>query len=137
MGRRLRGDWRAGSSAAGTQLNRYRFRCEMQVDESVLQPERSAGRSRIRSIHWTRRRVLRAIARRRRAAFGGRRDQCPRCGYRAISYVAAAAIATLPSVSARLAIDRRSPERAPGGRLLSLVLPDKVSPIEGLRPLRP
>jgi hypothetical protein len=39
-----------------------------------------------RWIHWTHRKVLRAIARCRTAALGGHRDQCPRCGYRAISY---------------------------------------------------
>jgi predicted Zn-ribbon and HTH transcriptional regulator len=39
-----------------------------------------------RWIHWTHRKVLRAIARCRTAALGGHRDRCPRCGYRAISY---------------------------------------------------
>src|ERR1700686_373356 len=39
-----------------------------------------------RWIHWAHRKVLRAIARCRTAALGGHRDQCPRCGYRAISY---------------------------------------------------
>jgi hypothetical protein len=39
-----------------------------------------------RWIHWTHRKVLRAIARCRTAALGGHRDQCPRCGYRAISF---------------------------------------------------
>ena len=39
-----------------------------------------------RWIHWTHRKVLLAIARCRTAALGGHRDQCPRCGYRAISY---------------------------------------------------
>jgi hypothetical protein len=39
-----------------------------------------------RWIHWTHRKVLQAIARCRTAALGGHRDQCPRCGYRAISY---------------------------------------------------
>src|SRR6266481_207137 len=33
-----------------------------------------------RWIHWTHRKVLRAIARCRTAALGGHRDQCPRCG---------------------------------------------------------
>src|SRR5499427_6754426 len=37
----------------------------------------------IRGIHC---KVLRAIAHCRTAALGGHRDQCPRCGYRAISY---------------------------------------------------
>jgi hypothetical protein len=39
-----------------------------------------------RWIHWTHRKVLQAIARCRTAALGGHRDQCPRCGYRAISF---------------------------------------------------
>jgi hypothetical protein len=39
-----------------------------------------------RWIHWTHRKVLRAIARCRTAALGGHRDKCPRCGYRAISF---------------------------------------------------
>src|SRR5215470_9088418 len=39
-----------------------------------------------RWIHWSHRKVLQAIARCRTAALGGHRDQCPRCGYRAISY---------------------------------------------------
>src|SRR6202521_1959543 len=39
-----------------------------------------------RWIHWVHRKVLRAIARCRTASLGGHRDQCPRCGYRAISY---------------------------------------------------
>jgi Transposase zinc-binding domain len=39
-----------------------------------------------RWIHWTRRKVLQAIARCRTAALGGHRDHCPRCGYQAISY---------------------------------------------------
>jgi hypothetical protein len=39
-----------------------------------------------RWIHWTHRKVLRAIARCRTAALGGHRDLCPRCGYRAISF---------------------------------------------------
>jgi predicted Zn-ribbon and HTH transcriptional regulator len=39
-----------------------------------------------RWIHWTHLKVLQAIARCRTAALGGHRDQCPRCGYRAISY---------------------------------------------------
>jgi hypothetical protein len=39
-----------------------------------------------RWIHWAHRKVLRAIARCRTASLGGHRDQCPRCGYRAISY---------------------------------------------------
>ncbi|HKF03695.1 MAG TPA: transposase zinc-binding domain-containing protein, partial [Candidatus Sulfotelmatobacter sp.] len=37
----------------------------------------------IRTLHC---KVLRAIAHCRTAALGGHRDQCPRCGYRAISY---------------------------------------------------
>jgi len=37
-------------------------------------------------IHWTHLKVLRAIARCRTAALGGHLDECPRCGYRAISY---------------------------------------------------
>ncbi len=39
-----------------------------------------------RWIHWAHRKVLRAIARCRTASLGGHRDQCPRCGYRAISF---------------------------------------------------
>lgn len=39
-----------------------------------------------RWIHWTHRKVLRAIAACRTATLGGHRDQCSRCGYRAISY---------------------------------------------------
>jgi hypothetical protein len=39
-----------------------------------------------RWFHWAHRKVLRAIARCRTAALGGHRDQCPRCGYRTISY---------------------------------------------------
>ena len=39
-----------------------------------------------RWIHWAHRKVLLAIARCRTAALGGHRDQCPRCGYRTISY---------------------------------------------------
>ena len=39
-----------------------------------------------RWIHWAHRKVLRAIARCRTAALGGHRDQCPRCGYRTISF---------------------------------------------------
>jgi hypothetical protein len=39
-----------------------------------------------RWIHWTHRKVLQAIARCRTASLGGHRDQCSRCGYRAISY---------------------------------------------------
>lgn len=42
--------------------------------------------SNCRWIHWTHCKVLQAIARCRTAALGGHRDQCPRCGYRAISY---------------------------------------------------
>jgi predicted Zn-ribbon and HTH transcriptional regulator len=37
-------------------------------------------------IHWKHLKVLHAIARCRTAALGGHRDQCPRCGYQAISY---------------------------------------------------
>lgn len=37
-------------------------------------------------VPWEHRKVLQAIARCRTAALGGHRDQCPRCGYRAISY---------------------------------------------------
>jgi transposase-like zinc-binding protein len=37
-------------------------------------------------IHWAHRKVLQAIARCRTAALGEHRDQCPRWGYRAISY---------------------------------------------------
>ena len=37
----------------------------------------------IRTLHC---KVLRAIAHCRTAALGGHRDQCPRCGHRAISY---------------------------------------------------
>jgi hypothetical protein len=39
-----------------------------------------------RWIHWTHRKVLHAIAACRTAILGGHRDQCSRCGYRAISY---------------------------------------------------
>src|SRR5215472_8383216 len=39
-----------------------------------------------RWIHWTHRKVLQAIAHCRTASLGGHRDQCSRCGYRAISY---------------------------------------------------
>src|SRR6202162_4255592 len=39
-----------------------------------------------RWIPCAHRKVMRAIARCRPAARGGHRDQCPRCGYRAISY---------------------------------------------------
>jgi len=39
-----------------------------------------------RWIHWSHVKVLRAIARCRTAALGGHRDQCPRCGHRAISF---------------------------------------------------
>jgi hypothetical protein len=39
-----------------------------------------------RWIHWTHRKVLRAIARCRTAALGGHRDRCPSCGYWAISF---------------------------------------------------
>ena len=39
-----------------------------------------------RWIHWTHRKVLQAIAACRTAILGGHRDQCSRCGYRAISY---------------------------------------------------
>jgi predicted Zn-ribbon and HTH transcriptional regulator len=39
-----------------------------------------------RWIHWTHRKVLQAIAHCRTATLGGHRDQCSRCGYRAISY---------------------------------------------------
>jgi hypothetical protein len=39
-----------------------------------------------RWFHWAHRKVLRAIARCRTAALGGHRDQCPRCGYRTISF---------------------------------------------------
>ena len=39
-----------------------------------------------RWIHWSHRKVLQAIACCRTAALGGHRDQCPRCGYRAISF---------------------------------------------------
>ena len=39
-----------------------------------------------RWIHSAHRKVLPAIARCRTAALGGHRDQCPRCGYRAISF---------------------------------------------------
>ena len=37
-------------------------------------------------LHWKHLKVLRAIARCRTSALGGHRDQCPRCGYQAISY---------------------------------------------------
>ena len=39
-----------------------------------------------RWMHWTHRKVLQAIAACRTAILGGHRDQCSRCGYRAISY---------------------------------------------------
>src|SRR5215475_4072911 len=39
-----------------------------------------------RWIRWTHRKVLHAIAACRTAILGGHRDQCSRCGYRAISY---------------------------------------------------
>src|SRR5580700_2204762 len=39
-----------------------------------------------RWIHWSHRKVLQAIARCRTAALGGHRDQCPRYGYRALSF---------------------------------------------------
>ena len=39
-----------------------------------------------RWMHWTHRKVLHAIAACRTAILGGHRDQCSRCGYRAISY---------------------------------------------------
>ena len=39
-----------------------------------------------RWIYWTHRKVLQAIASCRTAMLGGHRDQCSRCGYRAISY---------------------------------------------------
>ena len=39
-----------------------------------------------RWIHWTHRKVLQAIAACRTPILGGHRDQCSRCGYRAISY---------------------------------------------------
>jgi predicted Zn-ribbon and HTH transcriptional regulator len=37
-------------------------------------------------VHWKHIKVLHAIARCRTAALGGHRDQCPQCGYQAISY---------------------------------------------------
>jgi hypothetical protein len=37
-------------------------------------------------LRWPHLKVLRAIARCRTPALGGHRDQCPRCGYQAISY---------------------------------------------------
>jgi hypothetical protein len=37
-------------------------------------------------LHWKHLKVLHAIERCRTAALGGHRDQCPRCGYQAISY---------------------------------------------------
>jgi predicted Zn-ribbon and HTH transcriptional regulator len=37
-------------------------------------------------LHWKQVKVLHAIARCRTAALGGHQDQCPRCGYQAISY---------------------------------------------------
>src|SRR5215469_7835462 len=43
-------------------------------------------RTSCRWMHWGHRKVLLAIARCRTAALGGHRDQCPRCGYRAISF---------------------------------------------------
>src|SRR5215470_15566248 len=39
-----------------------------------------------RWIHWSHCKVLQAIARCRTAALGGHLDECPRCGYRAISF---------------------------------------------------
>jgi len=39
-----------------------------------------------RWLHWSHVKVLNAIARCRTAALGGHRDQCPKCGYQAISY---------------------------------------------------
>jgi hypothetical protein len=43
-------------------------------------------RTSCRWIHWSHRKVLLAIARCRTAALGGHRDQCPRCGYCALSF---------------------------------------------------
>ena len=43
-------------------------------------------RTSCRWIHWSHRKVLLAIARCRTAALGGHRDQCPRCGYRTLSF---------------------------------------------------
>jgi hypothetical protein len=43
-------------------------------------------RTSCRWIHWSHRKVLLAIARCRTAALGGHRDQCPHCGYRALSF---------------------------------------------------
>ena len=43
-------------------------------------------RTSCRWIHWSHRKVLLAIARCRTAALGGHRDQCLRCGYRALSF---------------------------------------------------
>ena len=43
-------------------------------------------RTSCRWIHWSHRKVLLAIARCRTAALGGHCDQCPRCGYRALSF---------------------------------------------------
>jgi Transposase zinc-binding domain len=43
-------------------------------------------RTSCRWIHWSHGKVLLAIARCRTAALGGHRDQCPRCGYRALSF---------------------------------------------------
>ena len=43
-------------------------------------------RTSYRWIHWSHRKVLLAIARCRTAALGGHCDQCPRCGYRALSF---------------------------------------------------
>jgi hypothetical protein len=37
-------------------------------------------------LHWKHLKVLHAVARCRTSALGGHRDQCPRCGYPAISY---------------------------------------------------
>ena len=37
-------------------------------------------------LHWKHLKVLHAVARCRTSALGGHRDQCPRCGYQAISY---------------------------------------------------
>src|SRR5499427_1635594 len=43
-------------------------------------------RTSCRWIHWSHRKVLLAIARCRTAALGGHRDQCRRCGYRALFF---------------------------------------------------
>ena len=77
-----------------------------------------------RWIHWTHRKVLRAIARCRTAALGGHRDPCPRCGYRAISFNSCRdrhcpkcqSGARDKWIAARL-------ERTPGGRLRPRCLP--------------